>query len=186
MGMSGAQALAKRNISKKKNLREGEKMKFGLMMSSLVLSASGAALLTQCSSSSDNTSTPSDAGNDTNLAACPAVEPHASDPCLAQVGLTCNFGCDNAVCVNGSWSLVSSADADTDAGSCPATAPNNGDPCASGSCIAGQICGYTCPNHLGAVTASCVDGQYQVFTDPNCSIDLDAGDGGTNDAGDAG
>jgi hypothetical protein len=164
-----------------------ENMKFAFVLSTLVLSTSGAVLLTQCSSSSsDDSSTAPDASGDTSLAVCPAVEPQAADPCPSQVGLTCNFGCDTVVCVNGSWSEIGNADAATDAGSCPATPPNSGDPCTSGACIPEQICGYTCANHLGATTASCIQGQYQLFTDPNCLIDLDAGDGGAGDAGDGG
>lgn len=163
-----------------------ETMRFAFVLGTVILSASGAALLTQCSSSSDDTASASDAGSDTSLAVCPAIEPSAGDPCPTQTGLACSFGCDTVVCVNGSWSEVGNADAATDAGSCPTTPPNNGDPCASGACIAEQICGYACANHLGATTASCIEGQYQVFTDPACSVDPDAGADAGTDAGDGG
>ncbi len=68
---------------------------FALTLGALVL-APIAALLTQCSSSSDSVQT-SDAGH-TDASVCPNIEPEISEPCPTQEGLSCTYGCDSFTC----------------------------------------------------------------------------------------
>jgi hypothetical protein len=157
------------------------------MVGALVAGAGGAILLTQCSSSSDATST-KDGGVDAASSVCPAIEPELNEPCPTHEGLACTYGCESVVCKNAQWIEQGSMLGDNDGGGCPAELPVEHTACQVGNCASVVICQYVCANQLGTLQAQCVTEEWQVdFSDPRCAIAVDAGtDADAGDAGDGG
>ena len=162
-------------------------MKAQVFFGVLVLGGSSAALLTQCSSSSDAAST-KDGGIDAAKSVCPDIEPELSEPCPTQEGLACTYGCEGVVCKNAQWTEQGSVNGDNDGGGCPPDLPVEHTACAVGNCASVVICTYACANQLGTIQSQCVTNEWQIdFSDPRCAIAVDAGTGGdASDASDGG
>ena len=160
---------------------------------SLALSL-GALFLTQCSSSSNGSSTAGDAG------ACPADPPTVGTACTLTSGTQCSSyptaqsnGCSPTyVCENGTWSEVGTAVSGI-AFACPATVPTDGTACfVPSSCVGGPppadpSCNFGC-DQGGNATATCTGGKWVVTPNESlvaCPIDGGADASGT-DAGDGG